>query len=142
MTAKEYLNRIRKQRFVVQQAKRELMEVQSDILTLRAASLEERVSGTKTSDIADKYIRLERYCDSVIDELNALNDMKKEAKVLIKMLPESDQQGVLYARYINGLDWKSIAKEKNIGPRGAQKLHARALAAFERVHRSSLAKRV
>lgn len=54
MTAKEYLNRIRKQRFVVQQAERELMEVQSDILTLRAASLEERVSGTKTSDIADK----------------------------------------------------------------------------------------
>ena len=63
MTAKEYLNRVRQQNFVVRQAEKELTTVKSDILSLKAASLSEKVSGTKESDLADKYIKLEKYFD-------------------------------------------------------------------------------
>lgn len=59
MTAKEYLNRVRRQNYILKQTEKEMNEVRADILTLRASSLSEHVSGSKNSDTADKYIRLE-----------------------------------------------------------------------------------
>ena len=75
--------------------------VKSDILSLKAASLSEKVSGTKESDLADKYVKLEKYFDKVIAEWDKLIDMRIEAKAMIAMLPDEAQQAVLYARYIN-----------------------------------------
>ena len=85
MTAKEYLNRVRQQNYVVRQAGKELTAVKSDILSLKAASLSEKVSGTKESDLADKYVKLEKYFDKVIAEWDKLIDMRIEAKAMIAM---------------------------------------------------------
>ena len=98
MTAKEYLNRVRKQNYVVRQAEKELTMVKSDILSLKAASLSEKVSGTKESDLADKYIKLEKYFDRVIAEWDALIDMRIEAKAMIAMLPDEAQLLKMAAR--------------------------------------------
>ena len=54
MTAKEYLNRVRRQNYILKQVEKEMNEVRADILTLRASSLSEHVSGSKNSDTADK----------------------------------------------------------------------------------------
>ena len=59
MTAKEYLNRVRRQYYVVKQVEQEARDIHNDIITIRASSLSEKVSGSKSSDTADKYIRLE-----------------------------------------------------------------------------------
>lgn len=140
MTAKEYLNRVRQQNFVVRQAEKELTTVKSDILSLKAASLSEKVSGTKESDLADKYIKLEKYFDKVIAEWDKLIDMRIEAKAMIAMLSEGKHQAVLYARYINCEDWEQIAAEMHYSWKGIFKLHGRALQSFERVHGSTLEK--
>lgn len=140
MTAKEYLNRVRQQNYVVRQAEKELTAVKSDILSLRAASLSEKVSGTKESDLADKYVKLEKYFDKVIAEWDKLIDMRIEAKAMIAMVPEGKQQAVLYARYINCEEWEQIASELHYSWKGIFKLHGRALQSFERVHGSTLAK--
>lgn len=84
MTARDYLNRIRRQNQIVKQMEKEMMEVRSDILSLRASSLSEKVSGTKESDLADKYIRLEKYFDKVNTEWDTLIDMRTEAKAMIR----------------------------------------------------------
>lgn len=47
MTAKEYLNRVRRQNYILKQTEKELNEIRADILTLRASSLSEHVSGSK-----------------------------------------------------------------------------------------------
>ena len=140
MTAKEYLNRVRQQNYVVRQAEKELTTVRSDILSLKAASLSEKVSGTKESDLADKYIKLEKYFDKVIAEWDKLIDMRIEAKAMITMVPEGKQQAVLYARYINCEEWEQIAAELHYSWKGIFKLHGRALQSFERVHGSTLDK--
>lgn len=140
VTAKEYLNRVRQQNFVVRQAEKELTTVKSDILSLKAASLSEKVSGTKESDLADKYIKLEKYFDKVIAEWDKLIDMRIEAKAMIAMVPEGKQQAVLYARYINCEEWEQIAAGLHYSWKGIFKLHGRALQSFERVHGSTLEK--
>ena len=140
MTAKEYLNRVRKQNYVVRQAEKELTMVKSDILSLRAASLSEKVSGTKESDLADKYVKLEKYFDKVIAEWDVLIDMRIEAKALIAMLPDETQQAVLYARYINCTEWERIAVDMEFSLRNMFYVHGKALQAFERLHRIALEK--
>lgn len=134
MTAKEYLCRIRRQKYKMEQVERELLEVKADILTLKAANLSERVSGSQTSDIADKYIRLERYLDRVNDEWDVLIDMRVAAKDRINMLPDDVEQTVLYARYINNSDWDDIADDLHYSRRQILRIHGNALLSFSKVH--------
>lgn len=54
MTARDYLNRIRRQNQIVKQMEEEMKEVRSDILSLQASSLSEKVSGTKESDLGPR----------------------------------------------------------------------------------------
>lgn len=138
MTAKEYLNRIRRQYFIVKQAEKEMTVVKSDILSIKASNLSEKISGTRESDLSDKYIKLEKYFDKVIGEWDKLIDMRIEAKAMIAMMPNEAQQAVLYARYINCGRWEDIATEMGYSWRGIFKLHGLALKTFERVHRSAL----
>jgi DNA-directed RNA polymerase specialized sigma24 family protein len=138
LTAKEYLNRVRKQYYIVKQTEREVIEVRHDMLTIKASSLTEKVTGSTTSDLADKYIKIERYLDKVESEWDKLVDMRLDAKAMIKALPDSQQQAVLYARYINCMRWEDIAVEMHYSWKGIFKLHGRALQAFERVHGSTL----
>lgn len=140
MTAKEYLSRVRRQHYIVKQTEQELIAIRLDILSLKAAGLSERVSGTKNLDLADKYIRLERYFDKVNAEWNRLIDFRIDAKAMIRALPDETQQAVLYARYINCNRWENIASDMGYSWRGVFKIHGLALKNFERVHRSALAK--
>ena len=140
MTAKEYLNRVRRQNFIVKQAEKELTVVKSDILSLKASSLSEKVSSSKETDIADKYIKLEKYFDRVIGEWDKLIDMRIEAKAMIAILPDEMQQAVLYARYINCEDWEQIAADMKFSWRNIFYLHGKALLAFERLHGIALDK--
>lgn len=142
MTAKEYLSRIRRQHFILEQVEKELLEIRYDILTLKASTLSEKVSGTKKSDLSDKYIKLEKYLEEVNTEWDKLIDMRLEAKALIKMLPDAQQQAILYARYINCQPWEQVAVDMHYSWKWVFKLHGRALKSFERVHGSTLAKGV
>lgn len=140
MTAKEYLSRIRRQNFILKQTEHELTEIRSDILTIRASSLAEHVSGSKNSDVADKYIRLEQYMDKVNHEWDILINMRMEAKAMIKALPDPQQQAVLYARYINCKRWEDIASDMGYSWQGVFKLHGSALQSFEHMNKMLLCK--
>ncbi|WP_158221400.1 DUF1492 domain-containing protein [Megasphaera sp. ASD88] len=141
MTAKEYLNRVRRQNYVVKQAERELTAVRADILTLESASLSEKVSGTRESDLSDKYIKLEKYFDTVISEWNKLIDMRVKAKAMIALLPDETQQAVLYARYINCMEWEQVAADMHYSWKQVFRIHGRALNSFSRIHANFLLRR-
>lgn len=138
MTSKEYLNRVRRQNYILKQTERELAEIQADILTIRASSLFEHVSGSKNSDIADKYIRLENYMEKVSTEWDRLIDMRNEAKGFIRAMPDPLQQAVLYARYINGEQWEDIAMSMHYSWKGIFKLHGQALRVFDQMYSDRL----
>lgn len=138
MTAKEYLNRVRRQNYILKQTEKELNEIRADILTLRASSLSEHVSGSKNSDTADKYIRLESYMEKVNAEWDRLIDMRNAAKDLIGAMPDPMHRAVLYARYINGQRWEDIAMDMHYSWKGIFKLHGQALRVFDQMHGDKL----
>lgn len=138
MTAKEYLNRVRRQNYILKQTERELNEIRADILTIRASSLSEHVSGSKNSDTADKYIRLEKYMEKVNAEWDKLIDMREAAKDLIGAMPDPMHRAVLYARYINGQRWEDIAMDMHYSWKGIFKLHGQALRVFDQMHGDKL----
>lgn len=138
MTAKEYLNRVRRQNYILKQTEKELNEIRADILTLRASSLSEHVSGSKNSDTADKYIRLESYMEKVNAEWDKLIDMRNAAKDLIGAMPDPMHHAVLYARYINGQRWEDIAMDMHYSWKGIFKLHGQALRVFDQMHGDKL----
>lgn len=138
MTAKEYLNRVRRQNYILKQTEKELNEIRADILTLRASSLSEHVSGSKNSDTADKYIRLESYMEKVNAEWDKLIDMRNAAKDLIGAMPDPMHRAVLYARYINGQRWEDIAVDMHYSWKGIFKLHGQALRVFDQMHGDKL----
>lgn len=138
MTAKEYLNRVRRQNYILKQTEKELNEIRADILTLRASSLSEHVSGSKNSDTADKYIRLESYMEKVNAEWDKLIDMRNAAKDLIGAMPDPMHRAVLYARYINGQRWEDIAMDMQYSWKGIFKLHGQALRVFDQMHGDKL----
>ena len=138
MTAKEYLNRVRRQNYILKQTEKELNEIRADILTLRASSLSEHVSGSKNSDTADKYIRLESYMEKVNAEWDKLIDMRNAAKDLIGAMPDPMHRAVLYARYINGQLWEDIAMDMHYSWKGIFKLHGQALRVFDQMHGDKL----
>lgn len=138
MTAKEYLNRVRRQNYILKQTEKELNEIRADILTLRASSLSEHVSGSKNSDTADKYIRIESYMEKVNAEWDKLIDMRNAAKDLIGAMPDPMHRAVLYARYINGQRWEDIAMDMHYSWKGIFKLHGQALRVFDQMHGDKL----
>lgn len=138
MTAKEYLNRVRRQNYILKQTEKELNEIRADVLTLRASSLSEHVSGSKNSDTADKYIRLESYMEKVNAEWDKLIDMRNAAKDLIGAMPDPMHRAVLYARYINGQRWEDIAMDMHYSWKGIFKLHGQALRVFDQMHGDKL----
>ena len=138
MTAKEYLNRVRRQNYILKQTEKELNEIRADILTLRASSLSEHVSGSKNSDTADKYIRLESYMEKVNAEWDKLIDMRNAAKDLIGAMPDPMHRDILYARYINGQRWEDIAMDMHYSWKGIFKLHGQALRVFDQMHGDKL----
>ena len=138
MTAKEYLNRVRRQNYILKQTEKELNEIRADILTLRASSLSEHVSGSKNSDTADKYIRLESYMEKGNAEWDKLIDMRNAAKDLIGAMPDPMHRAVLYARYINGQRWEDIAMDMHYSWKGIFKLHGQALRVFDQMHGDKL----
>lgn len=138
MTAKEYLNRVRRQNYILKQTEKELNEIRADILTLRASSLSEHVSGSKNSDTADKYIRLESYMEKVNAEWDKLIDMRNAAKDLIGAMPDPMHRAVLYARYINGQRWEDIAMDMHYSWKGIFKLHGQAMRVFDQMHGDKL----
>lgn len=138
MTAKEYLNRVRRQNYILKQTEKELNEIRADILTLRASSLSEHVSGSKNSDTADKYIRLESYMEKVNAEWDKLIDMRNAAKDLIGAMPDPMHRAILYARYINGQRWEDIAMDMHYSWKGIFKLHGQALRVFDQMHGDKL----
>ena len=138
MTAKEYLNRVRRQNYILKQTEKVLNEIRADILTLRASSLSEHVSGSKNSDTADKYIRLESYMEKVNAEWDKLIDMRNAAKDLIGAMPDPMHRAILYARYINGQRWEDIAMDMHYSWKGIFKLHGQALRVFDQMHGDKL----
>lgn len=132
MTAKEFLNQIRRQEKLLRAVERERDQIRADMLNLKGARLTERVTGTKQSDLSEAYIRLETYQERVSRRLDKLIELREQGKKLIAMVEDTDQQTILYDRYINCMSWEQIAVNMHYTYRWVLQLHGKALQNLEK----------
>jgi hypothetical protein len=124
---KRHLNRIRRQEYLMRSMEREMVQVRADMVSLQAAPLGGRVSGSKTSDMADRYIKLEQYEQRVGRAWDRLIVLREQGKGRIQLIEDPVMQAVLYDRYINCLSWESIAVGTGYTYRRVLQLHGSAL---------------
>ena len=124
---KWYLNRIRRQEYLLRSLEREMAQVRADMVSLKAAPLTGRVSGSKVSDTADRYIKLERYEQRIGKAWDRLIGLRERGKKRIQLADDPVLQSILYDRYINCLSWEAIAVGTGYSYRRVLQLHGSAL---------------
>lgn len=141
MTAKEYLTRVRQQEKLIQVVGQNVKEITADILSIKSSySASEHVSSSNQSDIADKYIKLEKYQEREAKEWDKLITMRLQALAMIDAMPNGTHSAVLRLRYIKYKNWDFIVKELNYSWQGIFKVHGAALQEFERIYKDELMK--
>lgn len=139
MTAKEYLDHIKRCYQTMQALYDRLVEVRTKIEGLKAITYDrERVQvspSNKTDELIAQLVDTE---DKLSKEVREHFDEVVEATERIYSLDNERQIQVLEMRYIKGMRWQVIADELNIEYRSATRLHRKALRNFERKYQGVL----
>ena len=131
MTAKEYLQQIRKLDYQIKNKKLEKEAIINKMKGVQAINYEpkEGVSGSpNTKSPQEKYYPLlERYEKEIEVDIERLFNLKKEVIAVIDQLDNADEINLLYMRYIQYMKWEVIAKKMNLSYKHTHRIHARAL---------------
>ncbi len=107
--AREYLEKIRRQKFTVEQIEFEIYQLRNGENYLKSQDLQAtRISGSKNSDIAETMCKIEEYTSRIKKELGDLLNMKIKARELIQRIKDPAIEAVLMYRYVNCLEWEQI----------------------------------
>lgn len=136
MTAKEYLQQLKRYELLIQQRKRELAHLRLTLDGLGGTDFSrERVQGGAfaNSAIEDKVVRL---CELESEIDSALDDYFKLLGVIIKQiqgLSNQSQIQLLFKRYIEGKKLSDIAKEMDYSLVHIKRLHKNSLLEFAKL---------
>jgi hypothetical protein len=135
MTAKEYLQQIRKIDLLIQNKLEQAQELRSK-LEVKGINFESDGSTsatrnvTKMNDLIVSVVTLE---EEINQQIDLLINKKREVMELIDSLDNADEISLLYKRYFNYKKWEEIAVDMNYTYRGILKIHGRALQNLEKV---------
>ena len=135
MTAKEYLQQIRKIDLLIQNKLEQAQELRSKLevqgITFESdGSTSATRNVTKMNDLIVSVITLE---EEINQQIDILINKKREIMELIDSLDNADEISLLYKRYFNYKKWEEIAVDMNYTYRGILKIHGRALQNLEKV---------
>lgn len=134
MTAKEYLQQIRKLNLQIKNKKLELENLTYQMTGSRSLSFSDKPPTVSKSikspqeKFIYKYLNYEREIKS---DIAKLLDLKKEAMLIIDKIDDSNYVDLLYKRYIHCLHWKEIAYQMNFSMTHIFYLHRLALDKFD-----------
>lgn len=139
MTAKEYLDHIKRCYQTMQALYDRLVEVRTKIEGLKAITYDrERVQVSPSNKTEELIAQLVDTEDKLSKEVREHFDEVVEATKRIYSLDNERQIQVLEMRYIKGMRWQAIADELDIEYRSATRLHRKALRNFERKYQGVL----
>lgn len=139
MTAKEYLDHIKRCYQTMQALYDRLVEVRTKIEGLKAITYDrERVQVSPSNKTEELIAQLVDTEDKLSKEVREHFDEVVEATKRIYSLDNERQIQVLEMRYIKGMRWQVIADELDIEYRSATRLHGKALRNFERKYQGVL----
>lgn len=133
MTAKEYLQQIRKADIMINNKLREVKSI-SDLLANISVKPSDGTGGAGgASDRIGERIAKKMDIEAEINaEIDKLVDLKRETLKMIEQL-EVQKMDVLYKRYFEFKTWETISIEMGYTYQWVCKLHGRALQDFQKV---------
>ena len=130
MTAKEYLQQIRKLDIQIRNKKKELEVIQNQMTGVKSISFDKKEPATSKSTLSPQekyYPKYEKYSKSILVDIAKLVELKQEAIKLIDSIDDAQCIDVLYKRYVSCLSWKEIAREMNFNYSHIFRIHDNAI---------------
>lgn len=128
MLAKEYLQQIKRQEFIVRTLNDEVEEIIAK-LGIKAYSYNDEPPSQGGNPKRMEYLIYKKIelQDEMDQETRRLCEMRKETIERLNTLPEVKESEVLYKRYLKYQSWERIARDMNYSIRQVQRIHGEAL---------------
>jgi DNA-directed RNA polymerase specialized sigma subunit len=129
MTAKEYLRQAYRLDQKINSDLEEVASLREMTNSISSPQLSERVQTSRKGDAPftrclDKILELE---DKINKEIDLLVELKKEIRMVITMVEDTDERMVLKYRYVHNYTWEQIGNELNADARTVRRWHGKAL---------------
>ena len=129
MTAKEYLRQAYRLDQKISSDLEEVASLREMSASVSSPQLTERVQTSKNTDAPfvralEKIIDLEEHINK---EVELLMELKKEIRVVITTVEDTDERMVLKYRYVHNYTWEQIGNELHADARTDRRWHGKAL---------------
>lgn len=132
MTAKQYLQQLRKIDVRIQQMMSEKEFLEAQLTNTTMAPREIQVIASLPQDpMADRVIQLVNLEKELNSRIDKLIDLRAEIVNLIQQLDSPIQMQVIYKRYVEFKKWDDIEKETNYSFQHLKRIHIRALRSLD-----------
>lgn len=136
MNGREYLEYVRSLNVRLRIKEDRIEQLRKDICTLQAIDYsKDRITGTSSSDISDKIIRLDELISKTSTEWDRLIDERERAEQLINSLFDVYERRVLQLRYVCCKGWNTVEDGLNMSHGQTFRIHKRALLHFNELYR-------
>lgn len=127
MTAKEYLQQIRKADIMINYKQQQLDELRSLATSITSALNPDKVQSSGVSDkVGDAVAKIVDLQTEINRDIDGLVDLKKEVMNIIDKLDATSLE-LIYSRYFEFKTWEQIACQMNYSCQWIWKLHGEAL---------------
>ena len=131
MNGREYLEYVRSLNVRLRIKEDRIEQLRKDICTLQAIDYsKDRISGTSSSDISDKIIRLDELISKTYVEWDTLIDEREKAETLINSLINVYERRILQLRYVYCKSWSEVEHIINLSHVQTFRLHGKAVKHF------------
>jgi hypothetical protein len=138
MTAKTYLNQIRKAEIKITDGLEELERLNALATKVTSAMDGEAVSGSKNPDkMADAVCKIIKLQEEINRDVDKYVDIKSEALELLSQIENPTHYKILHSRYVLYKTWEQIACEIGFTYQWVCQLHGVALQEFEKILKNS-----
>ena len=129
MTAKEYLRQAYRLDQKINSDLEEVAALREMASSVSSPQLSERVQTSRKGDAPfvrclEKIIELE---DKINKEIDLLVELKKEIRIVIATVEDTDERMVLKYRYVHNYTWEQIGNELHADARTVRRWHGKAL---------------
>lgn len=129
MTAKEYLRQAYRLDQKINSDLEEVAALREMASSVSSPQLSERVQTSRKGDAPfvrclEKIIELE---DKINKEIDLLVELKKEIRMVITTVEDTDERMVLKYRYVHNYTWEQIGNELHADARTVRRWHGKAL---------------
>ena len=129
MTAKEYLRQAYRLDQKINSDLEEVTALREMASSVSSPQLSERVQTSRKGDAPfvrclEKIIELE---DKINKEIDLLVELKKEIRMVITTVEDTDERMVLKYRYVHNYTWEQIGNELHADARTVRRWHGKAL---------------